>query len=56
VTKKEGCSWLNGKHTVFGKVTSGMDVVHKIENLEKDSRDKPLPEVEAVIEEVIIHE
>ena len=23
--------WLNGKHTVFGKVTSGMDVIKKIE-------------------------
>src|SRR5579864_5736177 len=25
VTKKDGCSWLNGKHTVFGKVTKGTD-------------------------------
>lgn len=31
VTKKAGCDWLNGKHTVFGKVTKGMDVVHAIE-------------------------
>ncbi len=31
VTKKQGCDWLNGKHTVFGKVTKGMDVVHAIE-------------------------
>lgn len=23
--------WLNGKHTVFGKVTNGLDVVRKIE-------------------------
>lgn len=31
VTKKEGCDWLNGKHTVFGKVVKGMDVAHAIE-------------------------
>jgi cyclophilin family peptidyl-prolyl cis-trans isomerase len=55
VTKKEGCNWLNGKHTVFGKVISGMDIVHKIENLQKDGRDKPLEDVQAVIEEILFH-
>jgi cyclophilin family peptidyl-prolyl cis-trans isomerase len=33
--------WLDGKHTVFGKVTSGMDVVDKLEGLPTDARDKP---------------
>jgi peptidyl-prolyl cis-trans isomerase B (cyclophilin B) len=33
--------WLDGKHTVFGQVTSGMDVVDKLEGLPTDARDKP---------------
>ncbi len=49
VTKKDGTPWLNGKHTVFGKVTSGMDVVHEIEQLPRDARDNPNPENQAFI-------
>lgn len=45
VTKKQGCNWLNGKHTVFGKVTKGMNVVHKIEKVEKKPGDKPVEDV-----------
>ena len=34
-------SWLDGKHTVFGKVIEGMHTVWKVEDLETDSTDKP---------------
>jgi peptidyl-prolyl cis-trans isomerase B (cyclophilin B) len=33
--------WLDGKHTVFGEVTNGMDVVDAIENTPTDGRDRP---------------
>jgi peptidyl-prolyl cis-trans isomerase B (cyclophilin B) len=35
------CPWLDGKHTVFGRVTSGMDVVDRISQADRDARDKP---------------
>lgn len=54
VTKKDGASWLNGKHTVFGKVTKGMDIVHNIEQLPRDKRDNPLTDNQATIEKVVI--
>ena len=37
--------WLDGKHTVFGRVTGGMDVVDDIEGSPTDARDKPRDEV-----------
>lgn len=32
---------LNGRHTIFGEVVEGMNVIRKIENTEVDMRDKP---------------
>ncbi|MCX5703684.1 MAG: peptidylprolyl isomerase [Candidatus Omnitrophica bacterium] len=36
--------WLNMRHTIFGKVISGYDVVQKIENTAVDASDRPLAE------------
>src|ERR671920_392178 len=46
--------WLDGKHTVFGQVTSGMDAVDSIEGADTDGRDKP--KQDAVIERVELSE
>ena len=40
VTASE-CPWLDGKHTVFGQVTDGMDAVDSIEGTETDAGDRP---------------
>jgi peptidyl-prolyl cis-trans isomerase B (cyclophilin B) len=50
VVTTEDASWLNGKHTVFGQVTSGMDVADAISAVPRDGRDKPHDDV--VIERV----
>ena len=45
IVTAEATPWLDGKHTVFGQVTSGMEVVDTIEQTETDPRDKPLEEM-----------
>jgi peptidyl-prolyl cis-trans isomerase B (cyclophilin B) len=41
IVTADECSWLDGKHTVFGRVTDGMDVVDAISHVDRDSRDRP---------------
>jgi cyclophilin family peptidyl-prolyl cis-trans isomerase len=41
IVTAEATSWLDGKHTNFGRVIKGMDVVAKIENLPRNENDHP---------------
>jgi cyclophilin family peptidyl-prolyl cis-trans isomerase len=41
IVTADACPWLDGKHTVFGRVTSGQDVVDAISNVDRDERDRP---------------
>jgi cyclophilin family peptidyl-prolyl cis-trans isomerase len=45
IVTAQACPWLDGKHTVFGRVTAGMDVVDDISQSDTDARDKPRDEV-----------
>ena len=45
VVTADSCPWLDGKHTVFGRVTRGMDVVDAIEGVETGPGDKPREDV-----------
>jgi peptidyl-prolyl cis-trans isomerase B (cyclophilin B) len=50
IVTTEAASWLDGKHTVFGRVTNGMDVVDTISDVDTDAADRPRQDV--VIERV----
>jgi peptidyl-prolyl cis-trans isomerase B (cyclophilin B) len=44
IVTTDAAPWLDGKHTVFGRVVEGMEVVDKIEASETDQNDKPRDE------------
>jgi peptidyl-prolyl cis-trans isomerase B (cyclophilin B) len=54
IVTTDAAPWLDGKHTVFGQVTNGMDAVDAIEGQQTDGRDKPVEPV--VIERVELGE
>ena len=42
IVTADACPWLDGRHTVFGWVTGGQDVVERISQVERDGRDRPV--------------
>jgi cyclophilin family peptidyl-prolyl cis-trans isomerase len=52
IVTAEECPWLDGKHTVFGEVRGGMDVVEAIDATPTDARDRPTTPVK--IESLVI--
>jgi cyclophilin family peptidyl-prolyl cis-trans isomerase len=45
IVTADACPWLDGKHTVFGRVTAGMDVVDAISSVETGAGDRPQDDV-----------
>jgi peptidyl-prolyl cis-trans isomerase B (cyclophilin B) len=54
IVTTEAAPWLDGKHTVFGRVASGMDAVEAIEGVETGPGDRPVED--AKIERVEVHD
>jgi cyclophilin family peptidyl-prolyl cis-trans isomerase len=52
IVTTESAAWLDGKHTVFGRVTNGMEVADRISEVPRDARDKPREDV--VIERIVL--
>ncbi|HLG07111.1 MAG TPA: peptidylprolyl isomerase [Gaiellaceae bacterium] len=52
IVTADACPWLDGKHTVFGRIMSGQDVADRISFVDRDMRDRPLEPV--VIESVVL--
>jgi peptidyl-prolyl cis-trans isomerase B (cyclophilin B) len=50
IVTTDAAPWLDGKHTVFGQVTAGMDAVDAIEGLPTGDRDRPVdpPTIESI--------
>lgn len=48
VTRQGGTPHLDGKYTVFGEVVEGMDVADRIQNVPRDSNDRPLQDVRII--------
>jgi cyclophilin family peptidyl-prolyl cis-trans isomerase len=45
IVTADACPWLDGLHTVFGRVTGGMNVVNEIGTVDTDAQDRPIDEI-----------
>jgi peptidyl-prolyl cis-trans isomerase B (cyclophilin B) len=54
IVTTDAAPWLDGKHTVFGRVTEGMEAVDSIEQTETGAQDRPVQD--AVIERLEVRE
>jgi cyclophilin family peptidyl-prolyl cis-trans isomerase len=54
IVTTDAAPWLDGKHTVFGRVASGMEAVDSIEGTKTGAQDRPVED--AVIERLEVHE
>ena len=45
IVTADACPWLDGKHTVFGQVTAGLDVIDQMSEAARDSRDRPREDI-----------
>ena len=50
IVTAEATPWLQGKHTIFGKVVKGQDIVDKIVAVPRNTRDMPLEPVTFTVE------
>ena len=50
IVTADSAPWLDGRHTVFGQVTAGMDAVDAIEGLPTSAQDRPVepPSIESI--------
>ena len=54
IVTAESAPWLDGKHTVFGKVVEGMDIVSSIENVATDKAKNDHPVENVTVESMTI--
>jgi len=42
------CPWLDGKHTIFGRICKGMSIVKRMGNVQTNSQDRPVEDIRII--------